>query len=548
MRKLFTGLMTLFLAATLVACGGSSRDTTLLRVGSGKDFADPDPAIVDDSVTANVLAQAYEGLYKLDGDGKVGLALATAMPEISADGLTYTIKMREDAKWSDGKPVTAKDFEYSIKRASITKGYYTQFIYQFIKGAGKYDETIGAYGPYDTMDQVKDAGVVALDDYTLQITLNEKSAYYTSLLTNTTYYPVRQDIVEKDGANPAESKWATKKNVPTNGPFRMESVKVKDEIILKKNKEYYDAKEVKLETVSFKNIPDMDTQVSAFQSGELDFATSVNNETITSDESLQEDVYVIDPFVCNYYILINAGNENKNPVLKDENVRKGLLYGVDRKAMLKVLGKGDLAYELHGMIPVGIPGVDGDFREEADESGKYAYYDLEKAKGYMEAAGYNKDNRLKLTFTSNDNTMHKTVVQSLQESLKKVYIDLSYQSMDGEAFFAARDEGTFEDVCRHAMTADFLDPMGYLSMNYGPSTLGNTTDDATFEAMIDEANKLDGKERMTKLHEAEKYLVEEKAYIIPLFGYVEPYLKAPDLKGITSSPEGHYNLSRAYYE
>jgi len=550
MKKLFAGLMCLVMAVALVGCGGgTSRDTTMVRVGSGKDFANPDPAIVDDSVTANVLCQVYEGLYKLTTDGSVEPLLATDMPKISKDGLVYTITLKDGLKWSDGKPLTAGDFVFAWKRAVTTKGYYTQFIYQFIKGAGKMTDK--GWEPLETMDELKDMQAIAVDDKTIQITLNEKCAYFTSLLTNTVFYPVQEEYFKANVEDVTKSNWGLKEGVPYNGPFKIDSISVKDKAVLSKNPEYYAADEVKLEKIEFKVMADMDSQTLAYQNGELDFATSVNTETLNNSEELQEQAYYVDPFVCNYYILINAGDENKegddfNDALKDVNVRKAISYGVNREALLEVLDRAD-AYELNGMIPKGIPGVKGDFREEADQAGKYSYFDLAKAKEYMEAAGYNENNRLTLTYSSNDNAMHKTVVQSLQSSLKEIYIDLEYKAMDGEAFFEARDKGEIE-LCRHAMTADFIDPMAYLSMNVGASTPGNTTDDAEFEKLVTEANKLDGTKRLQALHNAEKYLVEEKAYIVPLFGYSDPYLKAPELEGIQSSPEGHYNLSRAYYK
>lgn len=545
MKKLFAGLMSLAMAVALVGCGSGSTGSTTLRVGSGKDYANPDPAVVDDSVTANVLAQVYEGLYKLDTDGSVKTALAVDMPTISEDGLTYTIKIKDGVKWSDGKDLTAEDFAYSMKRAVLTGGYYTQFIYQYVEGAGK--KTSKGWEAYKTMDELKNMAVKAVDASTLEIKLNEKCAYFTSLLTNTVFYPVQKEWFEANVKDIDKSTWAVTPGYPSNGAFKIDSVSVKDSIVLSKNENYYAKDDVKLEKIEFKNISDKDTQTTAFESGQLDFATNVNDKTVNSKEDLQKLVYNIDPFVCNYYVLINAGDENTNPALKDVNVRKAMMYAVDRQSMLTVVDKKDNAYELNGMIPKGIPGVDGDFREEADAKGKYAYYDLAKAKEYMEKAGYSESKRLKLAYSSNDNAMHKTVVQSLQQSFKAIYIDLEYKPMEGEAFFDARDKGEFE-ICRHAMTADFIDPMAYLSMNVGATTPGNTTDDPKFEAMVAEANKLDGPQRLEKLHEAEKYLVEENAYVIPLFGYSDPHLKVANLKGITSSPEGHFDLTRAYFE
>ena len=131
MKKLMAyGLSFLMALTCLTGCGGGEQAD--LRVAVGGDTDDLDPAIVDDSITANILAQVYEGLYELDTDGNVVPNLATDMPEISSDGLTYTIKINGDTKCSDGQPVKASDFVFAWKRAVLTQGYYTQINLQYI--------------------------------------------------------------------------------------------------------------------------------------------------------------------------------------------------------------------------------------------------------------------------------------------------------------------------------------------------------------------------------------------------------------------------------
>lgn len=542
MKKLLSSVLCLVMLFSLAGCGGSERDTSKIRVASGGDIEILDPAIVDDSVTANVLAQMYEGLYKLDSKGNAKPNVATDMPEISEDGLTYTIKLNKGYKWSDGEALTAKDYIYAWKRATAMgtgTAYYSQFISDNILNGGT-----GA--ALESMDELADFGAVATDDTTITITLKQKCAYFTSLLTNTVFYPVRQSAVEKDGASPLKSTWADATDVPTNGAFRATKVDSKDEVVLERNADYHAADEVKIETISFKVMSESNSQTSAFQSGQLDFASSVNSETVAGDETLKEQTYLITPFVCNYYVLLNSGEENTNPVLKDADIRKAFSLAIDRKAVLKASGKGEYAYELNNLVPIGIPGADGDFTEEAGNN-YTGGYDLDAAKAIMESKGYSANNMLTLTYSYNDVPMHKDVAQAMQASLKKAYINLELKVAELQTFFTQRDKGEFE-TCRHAMTADFLDPMAYLSMYQGFDKAGNTVDDATFEAMLNEANALDGAERMNKLHEAEKYLVETQRYVVPLFGYTDPFLKASDLEGITSSPEGHYDLTRAYYK
>ncbi len=553
MKKILASTAALaMVATTLTGCGGSGDITaesgkTNLTVAVGGDFALPDPAIVDDSITSNVLAQCYDGLYKLDKDGNVVANLAEDLPTISEDGLTYTIKLKDGLTWSDGTPLTAEDFVWSWKRAMTTEGYYTNFMYGYIAG------TTGEDGdPYTNMEDLDaNMGVRAVDDTTIEITLKMAAPYFTSMLTNTVFYPVKQDEV---GSDPSSSEWAQNASaddpIVTNGAFEITGVNIKDAITLSKSENYSDADNVQLETIEFKVMGDLDSQTQAFISGEVDFATAVNVEQINNDEQLQGHVYAVDPFVCNYFVLVNAGKENDGSTdglaaLKDVEIRQAISMAIGRTTARNAYGYGDdYSYDLYALIPSGIPDAEGnDFYEQG---GHLIEDDVEAAKAIMESKGYSEDNMLTLTYKYNNLATHKAVAEAMQASLREIYIDLQLSGSEKEAFFNDRDAGNFE-LARHAMTADYLDPMCYLSMYVGSTTSGNTVDDPEFEQMVNEANLLSGQERMEKLHEAEAYLIEQ-GYIIPLFGYTEPFLKVKNLTGITSSPEGHYDLTHAYFE
>lgn len=553
MKKILASTAALaMVATTLTGCGGSGDITAEsgkknLTAAVGGDFALPDPAIVDDSITANVLAQCYDGLYKLDKDGNVVANLAEDLPTISEDGLTYTIKLKDGLTWSDGTPLTAEDFVWSWKRAMTTEGYYTNFMYGYIAG------TTGEDGkPYTNMEDLDaNMGVRAVDDTTIEITLKMAAPYFTSMLTNTVFYPVKQDEV---GSDPSSSEWAQNASaddpIVTNGAFEITGVNIKDAITLSKSENYSDADNVQLETIEFKVMGDLDSQTQAFISGEVDFATAVNVEQINNDEQLQGHVYAVDPFVCNYFVLVNAGKENDGSTdglaaLKDVEIRQAISMAIGRTTARNAFGYGDdYSYDLYALIPSGIPDAEGnDFYEQG---GHLIEDDVEAAKAIMESKGYSEDNMLTLTYKYNNLATHKAVAEAMQASLREIYIDLQLSGSEKEAFFNDRDAGNFE-LARHAMTADYLDPMCYLSMYVGSTTSGNTVDDPEFEQMVNEANLLSGQERMEKLHEAEAYLIEQ-GYIIPLFGYTEPFLKVKNLTGITSSPEGHYDLTHAYFE
>jgi oligopeptide transport system substrate-binding protein len=153
MKKIISSLLCFAMIATLTACGGgSSRDTSLIRVAVGGDCAYLDPAIVDDSITSNILAQMYEGLYSLDSDGNAVAKQATDLPTISDDGLTYTITLNDGLTWSDGEAVKASDYVYAWKRASAmgpVTSYYSQFVNK-IKGANTTGDALSS------MDELTD--------------------------------------------------------------------------------------------------------------------------------------------------------------------------------------------------------------------------------------------------------------------------------------------------------------------------------------------------------------------------------------------------------
>ncbi len=544
MKKLLKSCLALAMTLTLAACGSSStetKDTVVVAVGG--DTANLDPAIVDDSITNNILLECYEGLYTLESDGNIAPKLATDLPEISDDGLTYTIKIKDGVQWSNGDALKASDFIYAWKRAvAIGSGdaYYSTFISGYVDGAEDSESM---------EDLDKTFGATAIDDNTIQIKLKQKCAYFTKLMAQSVFYPVNEAYVSSTD-DPLGSTWGHSTDCPYLGAFTVTSVNVKSEITLVKNENYYAADEVKLSGITFKVMSDMDAQTSGFQSGDIDFATSVNNDTVEASDELLNLCYYIDPFVCNYYVLINAGDENTNEVLKDVDIRNAIGLAINRDDILEVLNYGDNASQIYGIVPKGIPGTGGeDFRTQQDEVEKLADYNLEEAQKIMTSKGYSESNMLKLTYSYNDNTMHKTVAESMQASLKKAYIDLELNATEKEAFFDARDKGDFE-ICRHAMTADYMDPMAYLSMYYnnGGKLAGNTVDDQKYEDLITAAEKLDGDERMKALHEAENYLIGEQHYIIPLFQYSDKILKVSNLQGVTSSPDGHYDLTRAYFE
>ncbi len=272
--------------------GNTSTDNGKLVWNLHSDPKTIDPALNSAVDGGHIINNTFEGLMRKNDEG-----LQPAMAEkyeISADGKTYTFHLR-DSKWSDGKPVTAGDFEYSWKRAldPATASEYSFQLY-YIKGGQEFNEGKG---------KVEDVAVKAIDEKTLQVELIAPTPYFLDLTTFYTLMPVRKDMVEKDADN-----WAKKPETAIcNGPFKVKEYKTGDRIVLVKNDNYWNAEAVKLTQIDALMIVDASTSLTAFEAGEVDVIDEVPNQEIPR-LTAESDTFKIMPYVGTYYFIFNIGD------------------------------------------------------------------------------------------------------------------------------------------------------------------------------------------------------------------------------------------------
>lgn len=272
--------------------GNTSTDDGKLVWNLHSDPKTIDPALNSAVDGGHIINNTFEGLMRKNDEG-----LQPAMAEkyeVSADGKTYTFHLR-DSKWSDGKPVTAGDFEYSWKRAldPATASEYSFQLY-YIKGGQEFNEGKG---------KVEDVAVKAIDEKTLQVELIAPTPYFLDLTTFYTLMPVRQDMVEKDADN-----WAKKPETAIgNGPFKVKEYKTGDRIVLVKNDNYWNAEAVKLTQIDALMIVDASTSLTAFEAGEVDVIDEVPNQEIPR-LTAESDTFKIMPYVGTYYFIFNIGD------------------------------------------------------------------------------------------------------------------------------------------------------------------------------------------------------------------------------------------------
>ena len=383
----------------------------------------------------------------------------------------------------------------------------------------------------DAVADMDDVGVKALDDFTLEITLNAKCPFFVSLLPTQVFAALRPEIApEKD------SEWSNTVGYPTTGAFVPTKIDSASEYILEKNPYFALADQVYCDKLIAKIMPSMEASQMAFQTGEIDYDTSADSSaTKVADLADAIDIHGN----INYYMNINCYTSNE--ALQNVEIRRALQLGIDRSAFVTALDAGDVYYELYGFLPVGIPDFKGDFRTNQDNEHKLVYTDKEAAKAIMEKYGYGPNNTLKLEYYYNQNAMHDTVSAVIKEQLKDIYVDVTLKTAELRTFFDDRSYGRY-DLARNAFSADYMDPWNYLELMaiYNDPEGRTFFGDETYDKLLFESMELEGEARFAKLHEAETYAIETMCFNVPLFGYGSVSLQKPGTTGVINNPQANH--------
>jgi oligopeptide transport system substrate-binding protein len=487
------------------------------------------PGLANDSVSGSVLYQTFEGLTRIK-DGKPELAMAESY-EVSKDLKTYTFKLR-DAKWTNGDPVTAKDFEYAWKWALDPKNQ-SQYAYQlyYIKNGQAFNEGKA---------KAEDVGVKAIDDKTLQVTLENPTPYFLELTAFYTYFPVNSKIAAK---NP---KWYTNAgpDYTSNGPFKMVSWEHNNKIVLEKNENYWDADSVKLTKIEMVMVNDTNTELSMFNNGELDWAGMPTGQL--PPDSLpkleEEGKLKVQPIAGTYWYKFNT----EKPPLNNVNIRKALAYAIDRKAIVENIAKGGEIPAMAAVPPTMFP---------ENKKGYFKDNDVEKAKEYLKKGlqelGLKDVKDLPpITLSFNTDDKHAKIAQAIQDMWKKnLGIEVKLENAEWAVYIDKLHSGDYQ-IGRMGWLGDFNDPINFLEL-YRDKEGGNN--DTNWEnpkykqLLIDSQKETDPEKRKEMLKEAEAILMDEMP-IAPIYFYTNTWVQKDNLKGVEMSGLGDVQFKWAYFE
>jgi oligopeptide transport system substrate-binding protein len=487
-----------------------------------------DPARSTGLPESRVEHACFEGLTNFGINDRPTPAVAEKW-KISPDGKTYTFYLRKNAKWSNGDPVTAHDFEYAWKRLLDPKtgSSYAGNLY-YLKNGEEYNT--------GKITDPAAVGVKAKDNTTLVVTLKAPCGYFLALTVQPSLAPLHRKVVE---ANP---KWdSDPKTYVGNGPFKLVNWVHQEKLEFAPNPYYWNKAKVKLKKLVCYTIEEQSTGLTMFESGKLDLIDELPRQEIPRLESA--GLIKFSPSITNYYYLINV----KKEPFKDVRVRKALALAVNRGQIIKYVTKGGEKPSL-GFVPYGVPDATATSEFRTVGGNCFKDNDLVKAKKLLAEAGYADSKKLPaLQILYNTSETNKQIAEVIQEMWGKgLGVNVTLTNQEWKVYLESRKHGDFQ-IARASWVGDYVDAMTFLDL--WTSDNGNNYSgwsNVRYDKLIDQAKVTrDAKTRLKLLHDAEKLLMEEMP-IIPIYYYTRPYLLSKWARGVRYSAVGLVDFSNVY--
>jgi oligopeptide transport system substrate-binding protein len=514
--KLNQFLTAVALAGAFALPMATSAHAVTLNTANGGEPGSLDPQKVSGDWENRIVGDFLEGLVAEDpkGDAIPGQAISWT---ISDDGTVYTFKLRDGIVWSDGEPVTAEDFVFAFQRLFDPKMAAEYAYLQYpIKNSAKIAD--------GTITDFNELGVKALDDKTVEITLEASTPFFLQALTHYTAYPLPKHLLDKVGDD-----WTKVENIVSNGPYSIKEWLPGSYIKSVKSPTYYDAANVKIDEITYNVSEDLAASLNRYRAGEFDIMTDFPADQYQwIKDNLPDQAHVV-PFLGVYYYVVNQDK----PELKDVNVRKALSMAINRDVIgPDVLGTGELP--AYGWVPQGTANYEGTAYMPAWASEPYDQK-VQEAAALMAAAGYTPDKPLKLQLRYNTNDNHQRIAVAIASMWKPIGVEVELFNAETAVHYDALRAGDY-DIGRAGWLLDYSDASNTLDLlktgvdnNYGRYS------NPKFDDLLAKASsELDLTKRSALLHEAEAIGMDEFG-AIPIYWYVSKNVISPKVTGFVDN-------------
>ncbi len=505
----------------LIPMSAFAGKANVLNMGNGDEPRDLDPHAVTGTPEYHIVMNLFEPLVEKDPKNLKPIPGVAESWTISPDGKTYTFKLRKNAKWSNGDPVTAEDFIYSLTRLLEPKTA-SEYAYQghYVVGGKEYNK--------GTLTDVSKLGVKAVDPHTLEYRLVNPVPFFLTLLAHHSFFPIHRKTVEKFGA-----RWTRPENMVGNGAFILTKWEVNKVISMKPNPKYWDRKSVKLEEANILPIQKEETEERMYRAGQVDVTLSVPSQKIASwKKEAKHSLHQV-AHSATYAYFVNV----TKPPLNNKWIRKALAHGFDRHQITEFVSLGGE----HPAYAFTVPGMGGFQPKKYLPTDKS---DLAKAKEYLARAGYPNGKGLppiEILYNTGDN--HKKIAEAMQQMWKtSLGVDLRLNNQEWKVLLNSQREKNYQ-LTRLSWNADYNDPNTFLDLfvSTSPNNISgfaNTEYDGLIEAAGREKDLV---KRLEVFQKAEALLMDELP-VIPIYVYNHNYLQSPRVHGWYENVEDTHHL------
>jgi len=515
----------------LTACAGGESNVEsgnrdgFLHYGNGAEPQGLDPHVVTGVPENHIIRALFEGLAvknPITLEPEPGVAERW---DISEDGRVYTFYINPEAKWSNGEPMTASDYVWSWNRAlhPDTGSLYAYMLYPIVNSEAYSKREITDF------DQV---GVKALDDLTLQVTLNAPTPYFLQLMDHYSSFAVHPETLLKHGKMTERfTPWTRVGNIVSNGAFTLDEWSLNRRIIIKKSEHYWDRDNVALNGVYFYPTENVVSEERMFRAEQLHYTQVVPLDKIPEYRKQGNTSYVQAAYLGTYYYLINTDR----PPVDNVMVRRALSYALDRDTLTRTVLQ-ETAIPAYSITPPNTLGYNPP---------KLFDYDPAKARELLAEAGYpNGEGWPGLEIIYNTQEAHRKIAVAVQQMWKKeLNIDITISNQEWKVYLNSVSQRDFQ-VARRGWIGDYVDANNFLDLFISDGGNNNTgyASDEFDDIILNLAPRAKTRdERYGLFYKAETMMMNEMP-IIPIYTYTSKHLVHPSVEGIHPNLMDSLNL------